>query len=521
MAPGTYRGEALIDHDLEAFEYWCSHFYLIQHPKGRRYFELRPAQRETVRAFLAEDKVLILKARQIGFTTVVMAFCLWSAIFRPDFRVIILNRREKDAVKNLNMAMYAWEHMDKRFRSLLAQRTNANQLEAKFDNGSSIVSYPSNNNPARGDTASLMILDEWAFMPNPDEAWASVEPVTDIGGRIVALSTANGWGNMFHQTWVNSERGENDFYRLFYPWSAVPDRDEAWYAQKARSTPEWMLHQEYPSDPDTAFIKSGNAVFPLDSISQYKRRKPELYELDGPEDHLRRFEVRQVTDGYLGVYEPPVIGKVYVIGADTSAGLEHGDYSSAHVIRADANPAVVAHWHGLVDPDLYGRHLCRLGYWYNKALLAPEANNTGIAVINAIKRANYPRVYRRRSLDRMVDRSQDQLGFWTSKATKPLIISDLGQMLREGSLALEDGPTLAELRTYVRDAQGATHGSPHDDRVVSLAIAVHMLQFAHVSFTPQETGPPPGSFDWFAEQMDETSAAPMVIGQHNQRAGHA
>ena len=59
-------------------------------------------------------------------------------------------------------------------------------------------------------------------------------------------------------------------------------------------------------------------------------------------------------------------------------------------------------------------------------------------------------------------------------------------------------------RSIGASGPGATTAS---EVFCSLAIAVNMLQFAHVSFTPQETGPPPGSFDWFAAKLDGTLVA--------------
>ena len=66
-----------------------------------------------------------------------------------------------------------------------------------FDNGSQITSMPSASDPARGESATLIVVDEWAFLPNPEEAWASVEPVADVGGRdrITQLDEAAGAGN--------------------------------------------------------------------------------------------------------------------------------------------------------------------------------------------------------------------------------------------------------------------------------------------------------------------------------------
>jgi hypothetical protein len=135
-----------------------------------------------------------------------------------------------------------------------------------FDNGSLVTSMPSASDPARGESATLVVVDEWAFLPNPEEAWASIEPVADVGGRIIGLSTANGSGNFFHELWVGSETGTNKFEPMFFPWSATEDRDETWYQSKKESMLAWQLAQEYPTSPEEAFIKSGNPVFDLDVL---------------------------------------------------------------------------------------------------------------------------------------------------------------------------------------------------------------------------------------------------------------
>ena len=135
-----------------------------------------------------------------------------------------------------------------------------------FGNGSQIVSMPSASDPARGESATLIVVDEWAFLPNPEEAWSSIEPVADVGGRIIGLSTANGSGNFFHHLWTGASTGNNKFESMFFPWSATEDRDDAWYESKVKAMLPWQLSQEYPTTPEEAFVRSGNPVFDLDML---------------------------------------------------------------------------------------------------------------------------------------------------------------------------------------------------------------------------------------------------------------
>jgi hypothetical protein len=250
-------------------QYFLETYWYIAHPAhGRILFGLRDAQSAALGRWANDRYSLTLKARQIGWTTLVAAHQFWLAYFRPDQNVIDLSRTEREAVLLLRKTKYGMKHLPKWMIERGPKSLMEHQQRMAFDNGSQITSMPSASDPARGESATLVVVDEWAFLPNPEEAWASIEPVADVGGRIIGLSTANGSGNFFHQLWVGGETGANPFKTMFYPWSATGDRDESWYASKKASMLEWQLHQEYPTTPEEAFIKSGNPVFDLDVLDR-------------------------------------------------------------------------------------------------------------------------------------------------------------------------------------------------------------------------------------------------------------
>jgi hypothetical protein len=76
----------------------------------------------------------------------------------------------------------------------------------------------------------------------------------------------------------------------------------------------------------------------------------------------------------------------------------------------------------------------------------------------------------------------------------------LGKELRDGGLRLYDTETIAELRTYVREGDGKMHGSPHDDRVMSLAIANQGLKYVYLDQYKRKPPPPVMSLAWFSQQ---------------------
>lgn len=253
--------------------YFLQNYWHIAHPAhGRILFALREAQAEAIKHWAKNRYSLTLKARQIGWSTLVAAHQFWLAYFHADQNIIDLSRTERESVLLLRKSKYGFSHLPKWMVERGPKSLLDHQQRMGFANGSQIVSLPSASDPARGESATLIVVDEWAFLPSPEEAWSSIEPVADVGGRIIGLSTANGSGNFFHQLWVGSTTGSNKFESMFYPWSATEDRGDAWYQEKIESMLPWQLAQEYPTTPEEAFVKSGNPVFDLDILEEMSRQ---------------------------------------------------------------------------------------------------------------------------------------------------------------------------------------------------------------------------------------------------------
>ena len=221
--------------------------------------------------------------------------------------------------------------------------------------------------------------------------------------------------------------------------------------------------------------------------------------------------------GPLSVWQVPQAGARYVVGADVAEGLARGDYSSAHVIDAKSG-VVVAHWHGHVDPDKFGEEvLYALGFFYNEALIGVESNNHGLTTLTALNKSKYTNLYRQRRLNQRHSEATEALGWRTTTLTKPLAIDELNANLRDGILDLRCEFTIAELKTFVRDDNGQTHGSPHDDRVMSLAIANQMLKYVWLPEYKGKTDVPYGTLNYFAATIKKQpkKLERYLIGEFN------
>ena len=198
----------------------------------------------------------------------------------------------------------------------------------------------------------------------------------------------------------------------------------------------------------------------------------------------------------LTMWREPESHHAYVMGVDTAEGLAHGDYSCIQVL--DVKTGVqCAVWHGHIPPDELANEVHNLGVWYNNALCCVESNNHGLTTIVQLRQLGYPNMFRKRSLNQVTSKVSQEYGWKTTRTSKPLLIDDLGMAIRNNELQLLDRYTVAELRSYVRNERGTMSGSPHDDRVMALALSNQMRQYA---FMP-EYAPKVDDYwtvDWFA-----------------------
>jgi len=205
------------------------------------------------------------------------------------------------------------------------------------------------------------------------------------------------------------------------------------------------------------------------------------------------------------------------MGVDTAEGLAHGDYSCAQVLDVRTGEQVAV-WHGHIPPDTLAHEVYMLALWYNDALTCVESNNHGLTTITQLRHMGHVNLFRKRTLNAATTKVSQEFGWKTTRTTKPLLIDDLGMALRSDELIIHDRYTLAELRTYTRNERGSMSGSPHDDRVMALALANEMRQYAFMpEFTPKVDDY--WTVDWFARLAGKSDdePGPLRVGSHSMR----
>lgn len=475
-------------------------------------------------------RICVLKARQIGISTIIEAIAFALSMMFDDFGSKIVSHEDKSSSGLLAMSQRYWDtYLWKDHH----QAKYSGQKHLAWTNGSDMdIATAKNVGAGRSMTIQLLHASEVAFWPTPETLMTGLaQSIPTFGLNCIFLeSTANGVGNYFHKQVVGAMKKETEFEFVFYPWHKHPEYTAAFIPEEVRDMyanlgvlseeevriqrqfnlsasrlmwRRWCIanrcqgdvekfHQEYPSTPHEAFISTGYNVFPLENLlAHYEPRK-------GKKGTLRREGNRVVFEpdpmGYLTIFAEPSVDKdwgVYMAGCDPTHTTA-GDYACIQVLNRRTMEQVAV-YRRKIDPIAFGKDAQLVGTYYNQAMLAPEKEGPGYATVGCIVADNYPNVYMTQNVVKTQGKptGENLAGWSTNSQTKHLAISRLKRDILEpvvqiGSqkygLIIHDEITLQEMRDYVTTPDGGSYqnsdGSEYDDGVMSLAIgdAVHHIE---------------------------------------------
>ena len=445
--------------------YFLKKYCLIQHPmKGKIPFDLYDFQEKTVKEFQNERFNIILKARQLGISTITAGYSLWLMTFHQDKNVLVIATKQEVA-KNLVTKIRV---MHANLPSWLKQKcVEDNKLNLRYMNGSQVKAVSSGPEAARSEALSLLILDEAAFIDKIDDIWTASQQTLTTGGSCIALSTPNGVGNWFHQTWVQAEEGRGMFNDIKLHWTVHPDREQDWRDEQD----ELLGIQGAAQECDCDFITSGTSV--IDGVVLENCRTKSV------KDPIEKRGI----DGNCWIWEPPNYTRDYIVCADVGRG-DSKDYSAFHVIDVE-NVEQVAEYKGRLSTKDFGNMLVSIATEYNDALLIIENNNIGWATIQQVIDRDYPNLFYTSKDLQYIDvqhqmnnkfRAQEKqmvAGFSTTMKTRPLIIAKLEEFFREESVVVRSNRLIDELFTFIYNNNRAEAMSGYnDDLVMSFAIGL-------------------------------------------------
>lgn len=454
-------------------------------------------------------RIIILKARQTGISTLTSAIIFHNAIFNTEISSFII-AHNKNATQHLfKMGKLFYDHLPNDQKPMT--RYN-NKYELTFENPnpkeraehpglrSSIkVETAGNKDALRSFTVQNLHISELAFWERPEETMNGImqSVPSNPNTMVIVESTAKGMGNYFYKLWTDAVARKNEWIPIFIPWweleeytmpvasdFVMTDYEHENYSNEEKIkriyklTNEQMFwrrnqirnshnnnlndfNQEYPDSALTAFVSTGNAIFDKTILTQYEaevkipiigrlkfiKQKPE----DGTHDLASKNKVEFIEDvrGNLRIWKFPEEDNRYNVGCDTAEGIASSTDPSCAEVLCQKNKEQVAEFSQFIKPEDFAIELIKLGTFYNTAQLVVEANSTGGTVLYVLKINGYSRVYHRRNLLTYGQKPGREPGWKTTSKTKHLMIDTLVADMDEHSIIINGIEVINEMVSYV------------------------------------------------------------------------
>lgn len=489
---------------------------LILNPPQLRLYEAIKKQWEEGRPV----RIIILKARQMGFSTLTEAILFWLTITAKNVETMIVAHVEEATANLFRMAQLFYNMLPDKLKPM-QKASNAQELvfdrPAKYKgnreglNSRIRCATAGGHGVGRSATIRNLHLSEFAFWPgNKRETLAGLmQAVPDKAGTVVIIeSTANGFDE-FKQLWdeaVQSQaEGGEGFIPIFFAWFEMPEyrRPVPQNFQRTKEEQElastfglcdeqlawrrWcikvncggsieLFHQEYPCTPDEAFVSTGHCVFDKPSLV-LRRKVAQSYKWERGSFRIEKdvagkivdFKWEPSKDGPIRILKKPIKGVPYVLGGDTAG--TGSDKFAGQVLdnRTGKQVAVLHHRYG---ERMFAEQMYCLGMYYNTALIGVETNYSTYPEM-VLEELGYPRLYVRERYDNYLKKTVDAFGFDTNAATRPVLIDTLKDVASDSLDTITDFDTLGEMLTFVYDDKfkAAADTGEHDDLVMALGIA--------------------------------------------------
>ena len=447
--------------------YFMKKYCYIQHPtRGRILFNLYPFQDKILHLFKDHQYIITLKSRQLGLSTLASAYSLWLMIFHKDKNILALATTQATARNLVTKTIFMYDQLPKWLKLTAVEK---NKLSLRLKNGSRIQAKSSSSDAARSEAVSLLLIDEAAFIENIEETFTAAQQTLATGGQCLALSTPNGIGNWFHQTWEKAEAGENSFLPIKLPWTVHPERNQQWRDQQDTDLGPRMAAQECDCD----FLSSGATVFEPDDLIFFEQT------------YLKDPLEKRGVDSNLWVWESPDYSKSYMVVADVARG-DSTDYSAFHIFDVETCTQV-AEYKGKISPKDFGNVLVGIASEYADALLVVENANIGWATIEQIMERQYSNLYYSSTSNMetvesyMTKYERDKLvpGFTMSMRTRPLVVAKMIEYIRDRSVTIQSKRLLAEMRVFIwKNGKPQAQTNYNDDLIMSCATALFVRDTA-------------------------------------------
>jgi hypothetical protein len=480
--------------------------------------ELFPDQIQLLKDYETYNENITRKYRQAGVTTVTAAWLSKKLqLAKPENpeRVLIIANKRDTAIEMANKVRHFLEQWPEWLNVGFSPDKNS-ESRFRLNNGSEVKAVATSADALRGFTPTVLVFDEAAYIEAGEDFWAASMASLSTGGKIILISTPNGYDPIYYGVYEQAVRGINDFHITDLRWFKDPryTKDLKWL--KVPDIVHYMLNREQYNDDEitlddpeysltkyTQYMDDGYQPYSswFESMSKkfkYDKRKiAQELECDFlgsgdsviPSETMEKIAKTMVKvpnekymQGTLWQWKEPLEGHRYIMGVDVSRG-DSDDFSAINIIDFDDREQVLEYI-GKIPPDDLASIAYKWGVLYNAFIVIDITGGMGVATSRKLQEMNYKDLYidgvNTKNMWEYNHKALEKIPGINFNNKRTQIVACFEEQLRHDFI-IRSHRLLNELNTFVYINGKPNHmKGAHDDGIMSMAIAMYV---GDISFT--------------------------------------
>ena len=487
--------------------------------------ELFPDQVSLLEDYDTHNENIALKYRRAGVTTVTAAWASKKLAFakktKPEKILIIANKLDTSQEMANKIRAFvgqwpSWVGID------FAPEKNS-QKHYKLINGCEVKAVATSKDALRGFTPTILIFDEAAFIEADNDFWAACMASLSTGGKVIVISTPNGYDQIYYEIYDQALRNMNDFKISEMYWYRDPRYTKDLYLVKTKDIIHYLLNkEEYPKDDiisweDKKFsnrdykelsdimsqgYKPSSAWFEgmVKKLKYDKRKVSQELECNflGSGDNVFDSNLLQkIKENYikepqnkmmgnaLWIWKEPVVGHKYVMGVDVSRG-DSEDFSSFQIIDFDEREQV-AEYVGKLPPDTMAEICYKWANMYSCFIVIDITGGMGVSTARKLQEIGYKNLY----VDgvdiankwKYDPKAMEKIPGINFNNKRVQIIASFEEVMRH-EFKIYSVRLFNEMNTFVYISGRPDHQrGHHDDLIMSISMACYVAESSFSSLT--------------------------------------
>lgn len=472
--------------------------------------DLFPDQLQLIDDYENYNENITKKYRQAGVTTVTAAWLSKKLqLAKPENpeRILIIANKRDTAIEMANKIRNFLDQWPEWLNVGFSPDKNS-ESRFRLNNGCEVKAVATSADALRGYTPTVLVFDEAAYIEAGEDFWAASMASLSTGGKIILVSTPNGYDPIYYGVYDQALRGINDFHITDLRWFKDPryTKDLVWV--KCNDICHYMLNREQYNDDEVVirdfditkyqeleeqgykpysswfesmskkfkydrrkiaqelecdFLGSGDGVIPGDVVDNITK-------------NMIRVPIEKYMQGTFWQWKEPVNGHRYIMGVDVSRG-DSEDFSSINIVDFDEREQV-AEYIGKIPPDDLAAIAYKWAILYGNAFIVIDiTGGMGVATSRKLQELNYKNLYidgiNTQNIWEYNKKAMDKIPGLNFNNKRTQIIASFEESLRKG-FQVRSSRLMNELNTFVYINGRPDHmKGAHDDAIMSLSMALY------------------------------------------------